>query len=551
MSHTRLLNARLLKLALPNILSNITVPLLGIVDLALAGHLQDVGAIGGVSISTTIFNLIYWNFSFLRMGTTGLTAQAHGMEDKEGMGRNLAQSLTIGITFGLLILFLQSPILSGLLSLLNPEDTVLEYATQYFEIVIWGAPAILCTYALNGWIIGMQNTWWPMIVSIVTNVTNIGVSALLVLGYDWGIQGIATGTVIAQWLGVLLLLWGAWWLFLKKKKASLPTTLRALSVGIKGYFTTNVHIFVRTLLLAFVSFSFTSVGTRMGTLTLSSNALLLQFSTIFSYFIDGFAYAAEALVGHTYGRKDRKTLLLSIRILCVWGACLAILVSLIYYAGGGYFIHFLTDLPEVRSFALHYIGWVYLLPLTGFLAFLMDGIYVGLTATRQMMISMFVAVGVFFLLNATLPFSDSNNSLWCAFVSYLLVRGIILALMLPKKLMPRHYISVGTTLLDTEKKIRTLLTNEYGENIRMASFYETEDAQGSGRRYLNTVAELKSNKEIPVLKNELKGLEAHVGRLHEGHGEIALDLDLVSREDEVLRPKDFGQKYFQIGYKAL
>ncbi len=552
MSQVRLLNKRLLKLALPNILSNITVPLLGIVDLALAGHLNNVGAIGGVSVSSTIFNLIYWNFGFLRMGTTGLTAQAHGIQDKDAMGRNLAQSLSIGISFGLLILLFQSPLLRGLLSLLRPEPLVVDYATTYFNIVIWGAPAILCTYALNGWIIGMQNTWWPMLVSIVTNVTNILLSATLVIGYDWGIKGIATGTVIAQWLGFLLLLGGGWWLFLKKDKATFPDTFGALKIGIRRYFSTNVHILIRTMLLAFVSFYFTSAGTRMGTLTLSSNALLLQFATIFSYFIDGFAYAAEALVGHTYGQKDRKTLLLSIRILGVWGLALAVLVSLIYYAGGSYFIHFLTDIPEVRQFALEYIGWVYLLPITGFLAYLMDGIYVGLTATRQMMTSMFIAVGVFFLLNTSLPFSDPNNALWCAFVTYLLIRGVILTMMLPRILMPRNYIGVGTTFLETEEKIRQLLTSKYKNNIRLAPFYTTNDSNGSGREYLNTVAELRSSKAPELLRQELKDLEKKAGRGSKEQGdEVVLDLDLVSREDEVLRPKDYHQPYFQMGYKLL
>ena len=544
------LNKRLLKLALPNILSNITVPLLGIIDLALAGHLSDIGAIGGVSVASTIFNLIYWNFSFLRMGTTGLTAQANGAEDKSAMGRNLAQSLGIALSFGLLILALRSHALEVLLGVLQPDPQVVGYATQYFQIVIWGAPAILGTYALNGWIIGMQNTWYPMIVSIIPNITNILISALLVIVYNYGIVGIAIGTVVAQWLGALLLLAGAYGLFLRGQKATLPTSWTELKVGIRKYFSTNVHILIRTMLLAFVAFYFTAAGTRMGTLTLSTNALLLQFSTIFSYFIDGFAYAAEAIVGQAYGRKDRTKLLQAIRILMVWGLGLALLVALIYYLGGRHFIYFLTDLPDARHLALHYIDWVYLLPLTGFLAFLMDGVYVGLTATRQMMISMFVAVGVFFALNLTLPFQDPNNALWFAFVTYLLIRGVMLAIMLPRKLTPRYYIGVGSTLLNSEYKIRKLLTDHYGKKIRLAPFYYTIDTKGTERKYLNTVAELHSDKEPQALQLELKGIEKQAGRVH-GEDEVALDLDLVCRENEILRPSDYHRDYFRQGYKAL
>ena len=222
------LDRRILKLALPNIVSNLTVPLLGLVDMGLTGHLEDAAPIAGISIATTLFNLIYWVFSFLRMGTSGLTAQAYGSRSRERMGRTLAQSFLIGLVGGLLIILLQTPLSRMILSVLAPEAEVERYALIYFAIVVMGAPAILTTNAMNGWFIGMQNSWYPMAVSIVTNLTNIGLSAFLVLSEGRGIEGIAIGTLVAQWLGMLLLAAGVLLLYVRRGKVTLPHRLSAL-----------------------------------------------------------------------------------------------------------------------------------------------------------------------------------------------------------------------------------------------------------------------------------------------------------------------------------
>ncbi|MDO5035504.1 MAG: MATE family efflux transporter [Porphyromonas sp.] len=557
------MDRRILRLALPNILTNITVPLLGIVDLALAGHLSEASAIAGVAIATTIFNLIYWNFSFLRMGTTGLTAQAHGAGDERAMGVNLGQSLFIGLTFGLAILLLQRPILQLNFLILRPESQLRVFASTYYNIVIWGAPAILATYALNGWIIGMQNTWWPMVVSIISNVTNIATSATLVLAYHWEVEGLATGTLVAQWLGALLLAAGAWVLFIRKQKVTLPRRFGDLTHGIRRYFDTNIHIYLRTMLIALVSLFFTYVGTREGAMVLAANALLYQFFTFFSYFIDGFAFAAEALVGHFYGQRDRASVRHAIRLLMRWGLALALVVTVVYLLGARPFLGFLTDKPEVIAVAERYLIWVYLIPLAGFAAFIYDGIFIGVTATRKMLFGMIVAVVVFLglfyiapirLLNGT---ADPIIHLWFAFLLYLAVRGVVFWIMadrlegIGKPFAQRYYVLVGSTHLDEEQQIRQALREEWGRRGVLSPFYLTYEngAEEGGRQYINAVLQLQSGKSLEELRTDTKRIERAYGRRVGDKVDVALDLDIVVCEGEVLRPADYETSYFQRGYR--
>ena len=559
------LNRKILSLALPNILSNLTVPLLGMVDLALAGHLDNPNAIGGVTIATTLFNLIYWAFSFLRMGTTGLTAQAHGAEDREAMGRTLGQSLFIALSAALLILLCQTPLAELILGLLNPSPELIAEALTYFRIVIWGAPALLATYALNGWLLGMQNSWWPMTVSIITNITNITISALLVLRYGEGVRGIAIGTLVAQYVGALLLAAALLVGYHRKGQLQLPKSLRALTSGLRSYFTTNIAIVLRTLLLASVSLFFTYAGTQQGAVTLATNALLYQFFTLFSYFIDGFAFAAESVVGHYYGMRDRPQLKRSVRYLMLWSLGLAGVVSGLYALFGKSFLGLLTDQAELLALAQHYFFWVLLLPFTGVTAFLYDGIFIGITASRQMVESMLAAVATFFLIFYITPllapagtlFADPNQALWLAFVSYLAVRGIV-QYFLSKRMaglgqpFTHHYIlSIGTTHLSSELSIRQLLTTELIPEITFSPFYTTEEIHGSGQLYLNAVASLYSSLPTEELVQRLKEIEQLAGRDHRDPTDVALDLDLVLKDQQILRPHDYNAPYFQQGYRLL
>lgn len=552
---SRGLNRKILNLALPNILSNLTIPLLGMVDLALAGHLQDAYAIGGITIATTIFNLIYWNFSFLRMGTTGLTAQAHGEGNRRAMGRNLLQSLFIGFVAGILIILMQVPLRDLTLALMNPDPLLSKYVTIYYNIVIWGAPASLCSYALNGWLLGMQNTWWPMIVSIATNIINIIISASLVIGYHSGIDGIATGTLCAQYMGAILLGLGAYFLFIKTKKVELPTSLTHLKRGLKRYFGTNINILLRTMLLALVSVFFTYAGTQQGALILAANALLYQFFTLFSYFIDGFAFAAEAIVGHFFGMKDRKHLNLAIRKLITWGFFLALATSLIYFIGSDLLLNILTDKAEVIAKAKEYIFWVFILPFTGYIAFLYDGIFIGVTATRSMLLSMFCAVVVFFMLYFFLPIANKNHALWAAFVTYLAIRGVMQILILKRlegigrPFLSDYFISVGSTNLSNEKEIRAIISKEW-KKAEFSDFYQTEDINGSGKMYLNSVIRIRDKRPLEELIVVCKNIEKEAGR-GINTSEVALDLDIVMEDKTILREKDYNRSYFQSGYQQL
>lgn len=557
MSETSAINRRILKLALPNILSNLTVPLLGIVDLTLSGHLEDAYAIGAIAIATTMFNLIYWNFSFLRMGTTGLTAQSHGAGNHLAMGRNLTQSLLIALMGGVFILLLQQPILNLTLLILKPEGGLISYATIYYDIVVWGAPAVLCTLALNGWLIGMQNTWYPMAVSIMTNVTNIAISACLVMLGGKGITGIATGTLVAQWLGAISLLIGAYLLYFKKNRVSLPRKLEELKVGLRRYFGTNLHIFLRTILISLISAFFTYAGSTQGALILAANALLYQAFTFFNNFVDGFAFAGEAIVGHYYGMKNRHLLTKSVKLLIVWGATFALITSLLYFIISEPFLAFLTDKEEVINIAHNYLIWVYLLPVLGFLAFLYDGVFVGITATREMLLSMLFAVAVFFALYFTLPFTDVNHNLWAAFVMYLLARGGCQILMSRKMVglgKPFEYVytlSVGTTHLDSEEKIKNYLATEFPSS-QFSRFYITDDiSEYSSRKYLNSVLRVESSLTLDEMIAKTKQIESQFGRKKEPSGDVALDIDVVLMDSQILRNKDFNRDYFQIGYNEI
>ena len=551
------LDRRILKLALPNIVSNLTVPLLGLVDMGLTGHLEDAAPIAGISIATTLFNLIYWVFSFLRMGTSGLTAQAYGSRSRERMGRTLAQSFLIGLVGGLLIILLQTPLSRMILSVLAPEAEVERYALIYFAIVVMGAPAILTTNAMNGWFIGMQNSWYPMAVSIVTNLTNIGLSAFLVLSEGQGIEGIAIGTLVAQWLGMLLLAAGVLLLYVRRGKVTLPHRLSALGEELGRYFSTNVHIFFRTLLMACVSVFFVYAGTRMGTLTLAGNALLYQFFTLFSYFIDGFANAGEAIVGDAYGQRSREAVRTAVRRLLGWGIGLGLTVTAIYAVAGAELLALLTDREEVLQQALRYLPYVVVIPLAGCIGFVMDGVFIGMTATREMMWSMLAAVVLFFVVDFGLPLEDGNARLMTAFLLYLAARGfvqLLIGLRLEGLGVPfsHHYIILaGTTYNeDRARSLRELILEALPE-ARLTEAMMSEDAKGSGRLYRNALLILDSREEPDVVARRMKELEERAGRVHTPGGEVALDLDVVLCDDRVLRPADYAAPYFQSLYHRL
>lgn len=553
----RYLHRRILSLALPNILSNVTIPLLGLIDLALAGHLHDISSIGGVALGSTIFNLIYWNFGFLRMGTTGLTAQAHGEKDSLQMGTRLCQSLGLALVLSILLLLLRDPLGRIALMILRPDATLSQYAMGYYHLVIWGAPAVLMTYALNGFTIGMQNTLWPMIVSLVTNLLNISLSAYFVLWKGLEIRGLAMGTLLSQWFGCILLATGVWFLFLRTHKARLAKDLHTLLRGARVLFSTNGALFLRTLLLVVVTTFFTYCGTQMGATTLAANALLLQLFTFFSYFTDGFAYAAEALAGHYYGARNYRSLRTLIRLLFLWGAGLAVAITLVYLFGGSRILTLLTDKEEVIVCAHSYLIYIYILPLLAFGAFLWDGIYIGLGAARTMLWTMLLSVFVFFGLYFGLSLPEANDTLWIAFLSYLFTRSLsqtVASIRMPPlrtRTLHTYYLSIGSTHLDDERLLREALLRQWPD-IELSSFYRTPDSSSpAGSLYLNSVGRLQSSLSPVDLQLLGKELEREMGRDRAPRGDIPMDIDVVMRGVEVLRPKDFIREYFRRGYTEL
>ena len=416
------MNKRILQLAVPSIISNITVPLLGLVDVAIVGHIGDAAYIGAIAVGSMLFNVIYWLFGFLRMGTSGMTSQALGRRDLAEVLRLLVRSLSIGVGIGVLFFVLQKWLIGCGLWAMSPEADVVELARRYCYVCIWGAPAVLGLYGFTGWFIGMQNTRIPMMVSLTQNVVNIIASLLLVFVGGMTVEGVALGTVIAQWWGFLMACLFYRICYRRLSKYDYRRNLFAAE-PLKQFFSLNKDIFLRTLCLVAVNLFFTAAGSRESTIVLAVNTLLMTLFTIFSYFMDGFAYAGEALAGRYIGAHNKIALSRTIRLLFGWGIGLSLSFTLLYGVGGKGFLSLLTNDPAVIQEAGTYFYWVLAVPLAGFAAFLWDGILIGATATRLMLYSMLVASGTFFLIYYLFSGMMGNHALWMAFLVYLLLRG--------------------------------------------------------------------------------------------------------------------------------
>lgn len=418
------MNKKILQLAIPSIISNITVPLLGLIDVAIVGHLGAAAYIGAIAVGGMLFNIIYWLFGFLRMGTSGMTAQAFGRRDLPEVTRILLRALGVGLFISFSLLLLQYPIRLIAFKLLDTTPEVEQMATLYFTICIWGTPAVLGLYGFAGWFIGMQNSRFPMFIAITQNVVNIITSLLLVFLLGMKVEGVALGTLVAQYSGfaMALLLWFRYYGRLK-----IRIRLREIltPVAMRRFFQVNRDIFFRTVCLVAVTTFFTSSGARQGNVVLAVNTLLMQLFTLFSYIMDGFAYAGEALAGRYIGAKNESALRSMIRLLFGWGIGLSLFFTLLYGLGGKDFLGLLTNDPTVILQAGHYFYWVLAIPLAGFAAFLWDGILVGATATRWMLYSMLVASASFFLIYYHFRLSFGNHALWMAFISYLFLRGLM------------------------------------------------------------------------------------------------------------------------------
>lgn len=435
------MNKRILGLALPNIITNITVPLLGMVDMAIVGHLS-AAHIGAIAIGTQLFNLIYWNFGFLRMGTSGFTAQAFGAERWDEAVKILIRACAIAIAIALLIISLQWPISLAVPYIFEGSNHVLKLALTYFFVRIWAAPATLGLYAIKGWFIGMQDSKTPMWIAIVLNIINILASLIFVLVLKWDIFGVALGTVIANYSGLALALFFLGRKFLRFSPLSsfhlsLSTFKDALHWNeMQRFFKVNGDIFLRTLCLSGVFTFITAASSHISDQILAVDALLLQFFTLFSYIMDGFAYAGESLVGRHIGARQKRHLKLAVRLLILWGLALTVVFTGLYAAFGDQFLHIFTDKEDIIAAAGSYMGWVLAIPICGFAAFLFDGIFIGATATHTMRNAMFVATAAFFAVyyglkhfaGANIDERLWNNILWIAFMVFLILRGVLQAI---------------------------------------------------------------------------------------------------------------------------
>ncbi len=413
----RKINKAILAIAVPAIVSNITTPLLGLVDVAIVGH------IGAIAVGSTMFNMLYWLFGFLRMGTAGLTSQSCGAGDFHSSSASLRRALLMAFVFAAVLIVLSRPLGYLALDFLDADDATAPLARKYFSIAIFGAPAALGMYSLNGWLLGMQNTRSPMLVALLTNVVNIAISATLVFGFGMKIEGVATGTLSAQWIGFLTAMAVVWYKY-HPEKIPFAELIRRNALG--RLFKINLDIFLRTLCLVGVTAWFTRAGAAQSVDILAANALLMQLFMFFSYFSDGFAFAGEALAGKHFGAGDNDALRTVVAALLRWGLWIALGFTALYFAAGEFVLRLLTDEGDVISTAKEYLPWAVSIPICGIAAFIYDGIFVGLTATRRMLVSVASGMAVFFIIYFALMPSMGNHALWLAFVTYLAVRGLSL-----------------------------------------------------------------------------------------------------------------------------
>lgn len=430
------MNSEILKIAIPSIVSNITVPLLGLIDVMIVGHMGNAAYIGAIAIGSMIFNVICWVFGFLRMGTSGMASQAYGKGDDKGVANILVRALLIGLGIGMLFVVMQPIVRWAAMAAMAPQADVLPYACTYFYICIWGVPAMLGLYGLNGFFIGVQNPKVPMMVSIFQNVVNIVCSLSFVYLLGMKVEGVALGTLVAQYSGFALSLW-----LLKRqygeyvKKCSLEAV--KAKDEMKRFFVVNGDIFVRTLFLVAVNFMFTATGAKQGAVVLAVNTLMYQFFTFFSYVMDGFAYAGEAVGGKYYGAGKEAMFRSTVRHLFGWGLLLCLLYTMFYIVCGGGIMQLLSDDAIVIAASATYMPWVWLIPFAGMAAFIWDGLYIGITASRGMLISSLVAAVVFFLVYLCLFPSWGNHALWLALLLFLFVRGTVQTLMWRKIIRSR------------------------------------------------------------------------------------------------------------------
>ncbi len=424
MTASQITHRRLLHVAGPIILSNVTVPLLGAVDTAVIGQLGQAAPLGAVGLGAVILGTLYWAFGFLRMSTSGLAAQAKGAGDGVEVSATLLRALIVGLVAGLALVVLQAPLIWAAVRIAPATAEVEGFTRTYLAIRIWGAPATIALYALTGWLIALERTRAVLVLQVWQNGLNIGLDLWFVLGLGWGVGGVASATLIAEWTGLALGLYLA--------RATFGATFRAAwarvpdRLALAQTFRASRDIMGRSVLLQLSFTTFVFIGARFGTVTLAANHVLLQFLEITAFALDGIAFAAETLVGQAIGARAladvRRACLLSFQ----WGFAGAALMALVFVVGSGPIIDLLTTSPEVRAEARLYVPWLIAAPLIGVASWIYDGIFIGALLTGQMLRAMVWSVAIYLVALLTLIPAFGNHGLWGALMVLLIARAATL-----------------------------------------------------------------------------------------------------------------------------
>ena len=405
------------------ILSNITVPLLGMVDTGVTGHLENAVYLGAVAIGSTIFGFLYSGVNFLRMGTTGITAQRFGAEDHDGLRVALGQALVVALAIATALILLQVPLITLAMRLLGPDPEVAGFASEYFSIRIWSAPATLANYALIGWFIGLQNARVPLYIVLAINLTNIALDLVFVLLLGMKVDGVAAASVIAEFTGVAV---GISFAIseLRRRGGHLVVSHLTTLKEYAEFFSINANLFIRTMALMFTFAFVTAAGARMGGLILAANAILINLLHLIAFALDGLAHAAEALVGKAAGAKNRLALQRAVQLTMRWSLYVAIGFSILFWITGPIFVRVLTDIPDVVNTTLEYLPWMIAAPVIAFWAYLYDGVFVGATRAKEMRNNMVVSTFLVFI-PAWFAFRFlGNHGLWLALMIFMASRGI-------------------------------------------------------------------------------------------------------------------------------
>ncbi len=429
---TTITHSYVIRLATPIILANMAAPLLGLVDTAVIGHTGDASNLGAIALGSLVFNFVYWAFGFLRMGTTGFTAQAAGAGDYIEVRAAFGRALLLGSGIGLLLIIAQYPIIHGALWLLNGSENVEAQVKIYWDIRIWAAPATLASYAIMGSLIGLGKTRQLLWLQLLLNVINLLLDVLFVVGFDWGVRGIALGTLIAEWscalVGLILVL-----KHLHQKNEKFWQWERLLNrIAIRNTLSTNADIMWRTLFLLTGFAFFANQGAGFGDTTLAANHILLQFISFSAFFLDGFAFALESLVGKAKGARNRAFFNKVIAISTQISAVTAVLLMLIILLGGATGIAAITSITNIQEEAKNFLPYAAIYVLVSFVAFQLDGIFIGATHSRAMRNASFYALIVFLASSALLIPLSNNHGLWIAFVIYVIARAVALGIYLPQ-----------------------------------------------------------------------------------------------------------------------